>query len=288
MKLSKIILSIFLTLFYFSSFSQDTYKKRYYIEESITYKNQTSKKEIIKKTLKLKVNDIKERIVEVDGKEIKKYDTIPKDVKFSTLNINEKSTECSKIFNPKKGRLKANIKFEKDKIYVNSWLIPDGNGSYLNRDKIYYYELENRQSLKIGFRQWTLNALTVPLKVRFGKKKTEFTTGANLGAMFGYTWGKTNFVYRDKIGNKQYDSKVTTGLFIGADELEFKYLEGTEDKTVKSAFISIGSGVLYSYQKFTLGATFGFDFGLGENSSEWKFQGRPWLGASLGYSLFTF
>ena len=125
--------------------------------------------------------------------------------------------------------------------------------------------------------------------MRFGKEKTEFSIGANLGALIGHTWGTTNFVHRKEVGNKQYDTKCTFGLFLGADKLEFSFENNNaEEVNVKTAVLSTGLGYLFSYEKFTFGATGGFDFSLGENSSEWDFQGRPWLGISLGYSLFTF
>ena len=186
----------------------------------------------------------------------------------------------------------SNVAFgEKDSVnylFINPWLVNTGSG-YIDRNSIYYYKLENRQSVKIKFKQWSFNALTIPLKVRFGKGKTEFSTGANLGALLGYTLGKTKFVHRTKIGNKQYDTKSTFGMFLGTDKLEFSYEDDNENEVkIKTAVFSSGFGYMFAYQNFSFGVLGGLDFGLGENSSKWDFQGRPWLGASIGYSLFTF
>lgn len=296
-KFMKYLLAVIVIFSFISkSTAQESYKKRYYVNEKVYYgsqfqKNGEEKKEFRFLKVKDSLCDINKTEIEVDGKTTTKIDTIGRKVSFDKLGILGESKWYTQIYNPTKGRLKANIKFEGNKILVNPWLL--GETDYIDplteREKIYYFELKNRQSLKISFSQWSLNALTVPLKVRFGEDKTEFSTGANLGAFFGYTWGKTNFLHRKKIGNKQYDSKVTTGLFLGADKLEFSFEDtNMEDQTVKTAFLSVGSGVLYSYQKFTIGITGGLDFGLGENSKKWDFQGRPWLGATLGYSLFTF
>lgn len=290
----KLLFSVCITLIVMDCYGQDAYKKRYYVKENIQYSSENYNNEEKNKTLlSLKVKDekceITKKIVEKDGEKTTKIDTIPRDIKFKDIFITSKSTWLTRIFQPKKGRLKANIKFDGKYVYINPWLLKNDKGEYIERDKVYFYELKNRQSVKIGFRQWTLNALTVPLKIRFGDDDTEFSTGVNLGALFGYTWGATNFVHRKKIDNKLYDSKFTTGIFLGADKLEFSFDTSDDEKeTVKTAFISIGSGFLYSYQNFTVGITGGFDFGLGENVDEWKFQGKPWVGATLGYSLFTF
>lgn len=281
------LLCLFALVFIFKSHSQDVYKKRYYIPETIKYNSQNYKE--IKQGDTILYLKVKDNISDRSTDENKKVIIKPRVVSFKELNVPKNSSWISRVVIPKKGRLKANVIFEDQYIYINPWLTKDSLGHFIKRNNVYFFELQNRQSVKLYFRQWTLNALSVPLKIRFGEKKTEFSTGANLGVFFGYTWGKTNFVYRKKIGNKQYDSKFTTGLFLGADKLEFSFKDSNnEDQGVNTAFISIGTGALYSYQKFTLGITGGFDFGLGDNRDKWDFQGRPWIGATLGYSLFSF
>ena len=263
--MKKKYLLILLTLtISFKLFSQDSYRKRYFIKDSIKFKE------------KIYLNN-------------KEVDSIYY-LKIETLNDGKLSSSISEIAKCKKG-LKANVKFDENKtaiLWINPWLVTSNDGKYVDRDSVYFFKLKNRQSVKVDFKQWSLNALTVPLKIRFGEK-TEFSTGANLGALIGHTWGRTTFVHRKKVGNKQYDSKLTVGLFLGADKLEFSYKNSDdEDIGVKSAFVSSGLGILYSYENFSFGLTSGFDFGLGENSSEWDYQGKPWLGIALGYSLFSF
>ena len=195
-------------------FAQDVYKKRYYVADKINYTTKPRKGKKIKSTLSLKVIDEKSEILKTlkytNNKEEKITETIrkPRIVELNEL-ITEEETGCfTKIFNPLKGRLKANLLFKDDKVLINPWLIKDSSlkEGYKGRDKTYFFKLKNRQSLKIPFRQWSFNALSVPLKVRFGSN-IQWSTGANLGALLGYTWGKTNFVHRKEIGNKQYDSK---------------------------------------------------------------------------------
>lgn len=238
--------------------SQDVYKKRYYVNDKVKFRTQ---------------------LIEGKSSGI-----------VSLAQENKKEIHPSILELAKKGKLKANVLFEGNKLYINPWLLPSKKEAdgYIDRDEIYFYELRNRQTVKLRFRQWTFNVATVPLKIRFGENGSEFSTGVNLGALIGHTWGKTKFVHRKKIGNKQYDAKFTFGGFFGVDKLEFSFTDGnaTEQK-VKTAFTSLGLGFVYTYQKFTAGVTSGFDFAMGENSTEWTYNKRPWVGLALGYSLLS-
>lgn len=266
--MKKILVTIVILVgFCQTSYAQDSYKKRYYIKNNVKYQE------------------------EFYNEKTKKLDTITVLLELKRTDKKKLDQKVIDLLKSDEGLL-ANVKFGEDgessKLFINPWLIKSGT-SYIDRDIEYYYELKNRQSVKIDFKQWSLNALSVPLKMRFGKNRTEFSTGANLGALIGHTSGTTNFVHRKKVDNKQYDTKRTFGLFLGADKLEFSFKDDSDTEIkVKTAVLSTGIGYLFSYEKFTFGATGGFDFSLGENSSEWDFQGSPWLGVSLGYSLFTF
>lgn len=291
------------------SYSQDSYKKRYYVKESYLmneYKTKDGKE--TRDTIRLKkitkYNTTK-NLEDEKGKDVKV--AVVEDVDFSTLDTELGKADKESI----NGMLKSNLKFVKDTIYVNHWpykfefadrTIAEEKNLEDNKkndetisdaDQIYFLLLKNRQPLSVKFRQWSLNVLSTPLKIRFGETE-EFTTGANLGAFFGPTFGKTTFVRRNKVDNKEYNSKWTIGLFLGADKLEFSYGTGVfvdekeTEKTVKTSFLSIGSGLLYSREKFTVGALVGLDYGLGKKSNEWDYQGKPWLGISLGYNLFSF
>ncbi|MEX0813180.1 MAG: hypothetical protein WD048_13260 [Chitinophagales bacterium] len=247
--------------------AQDAYKKRYFVKDTIKYTE--------------KYYD--ERKQRTKNKEV-----------FLTLKTEHADKEVNDTIIKIAGSrgLKSNIIFgeknESHKLFINPWLV-NSEGGYIDRDSVYYYELKNRRSVKIRFKQWSFNALSVPLKVRFGEDKTEFSTGINLGALLGHTWGKTNFLHRKKIGNKQYDSQHTLGGFVGANKLDFSFEdEDGSEEDVTTASISLGLGYMYAYQKFTFGLTGGFDFGLGENSTEWDYQSKPWLGIAVGYSLFSF
>lgn len=159
-----------------------------------------------------------------------------------------------KIASGKKGLL-SSVSFGEneasDKLFVNPYLIfNDENESYIDQDFVYYYELANRQSIKIRFNHFSIKAISVPLKVRFGIDDLDFSTDANLGALGGYSWGKTKFTRRKKIGNTEIETKNTFGILLGTENLEFTFADENETSVdEKSALISIGLGFVHSYEK---------------------------------------
>lgn len=262
-----LLLSTTLSVFFFvqTISAQSKYKHYYLVKDSIGYK-------------------------------VRYYDTNG-DRKDSThyLRLQRTNGDINEAINRRiahNNRLRASVMFESeksDKLLVNNWLVKGKDDNFVDRDTVYFYKLQNRQSVKIDFRHWSLSALAVPLKVRFGDGRQQYVSGANLGALLGHTWGKTNFLHRKGVGNQQFDTKLTFGGFLGADKLEYSF-NSPDDKEVKvqTASLSTGVGLVFSYEGFTFGLTGGVDFALGENSSQWTYQGRPWLGAGIGYSLFKF
>jgi len=125
--------------------------------------------------------------------------------------------------------------------------------------------------------------------MRIGKDDVEFSTDANLGAFAGYSWGKTKFTHRKKVGNAKTEIKRTFGVLLGTENLDFEF-QNEEEETVEeqTALITTGLGFVYSYEKFTVGITGGYDFALGENRINWEYHARPWIGLAIGYSLFSF
>ncbi len=210
----------------------------------------------------------------------------------SVMLQSDKGSIDSIIKNIASGRkgLKSNIHFEKNKIYVNPYPVFDEEGNvYIERDASYYYELENRQSVSLRFSSFSIKALSVPLKVRIGSDQYEFSSDANLGAFGGFSWGKTKITHMEHVGKAEKEIMRTVGILIGTESLEFSFRDvNNENVDVETAVISVGAGFIYSYQKFTAGLTGGLDYALGENSSEWDYHGRPWIGIAIGYSLFSF
>lgn len=260
--------------FVFQMNGQDTYRKRYFVKERIVYNQEVQSKKIkavkplyLEKYLVNKNTDQAGKVT---------LDTTTVKVKFSKLNLTG-------------DRLKANLLFEKNKIYVNPWLIVDKKGRVQDASEVYHYTLRNRQSLKLNFQQWALSALVIPIKVRAPFRNRAYFAQANVGLFFGHTWGQTNFVHRTKIGNHQYDKKISFGGYLGFEKLNFKFqrFEGAPEEERNTALMSWGLGILTSYQNFSIGLLGGVDLGLGNNVTEWTYHGKYWMGLSVGYALFS-
>ncbi len=193
----------------------------------------------------------------------------------------------------KKDGIPASINFgnrdNQNKLYINFCLPTrlsqknDGNELY------YYYELKNRQSVKIKFTEWSFNALSTPVKINFTNNKSRFSTGSNLGVLIGKSRGSTTFTHLSNVGNIQKDKKQTFGFYLGVSKINFSFTdELNQENDIEAGLVSPGLGYLLTYERFNFGTILGLDYALGDNSSKWNFQGSPWLGISLGYSLFSF
>lgn len=188
------------------------------------------------------------------------------------------------------------VKFDEDKIWVNPNLAAFGSNG------LYYYQLTNRQTISLHFTDFTVSALTLPLKYRFkGSSNSkdfseEFTTAINLNLFLGPTiCGKTTFHYREKVGNISNTSKLTIGAIIGASTVTLDKVNTSaaakpilDDTKIIKGLASCGLGAVYSYNKITGGAFVGWDFSVGDNSTSWNYNKQPWLGIAIGYSLFPF
>ena len=190
--------------------------------------------------------------------------------------------------------MKAFVKFPDDKnhIIINPFLS--------KKDTInstYYIKLKNRQKEWLPFTEFTVSSLTIPLKYRFREKSKdiseEFTSAFNLNFFLGYSYGNTSFMFRDKVGNKSNTWKISGGLIFGASTLKLNSSNtSSADKPIESGntidqgLFSFGLGTTYSFNKLNFGVFYGWDYSLGEASDKWNYNGFPWLGIGVGYSLF--
>lgn len=230
----------------------------------------------------------KQTLLDINGKVIKQRDSV-----YLQTDEGELDSSIVTIASSKNG-LRSNVAFgekgESDRLYVNPFPVYDSQSkTFIDKGQVYYYELENRQSVSIKFNHYAIKAITIPIKVRFGSDDLDFSTDANLGIFGGYSWGKTKFTRKEKIGNTEVEQKSTLGILFGTENLSFEFEDENQQKIEEeSALISTGLGFVYSYQNFTVGLTGGVDFALGENRVKWNYHARPWLGLAIGYSIFSF
>ena len=223
-----------------------------------------------------------------------------------------------------------------DRLYVNFWpfippkkkgdkkkkkktkaeLLNDADGKYkLNASnesrKELFYKIPDDHTAIFHFTEFTLTAITIPLKYRFQTdrdaldasdaeniteiniKSEEFSTSVNLALFGGWTWGKTKFTHRKKIGNRTNTKKNTLGLFLGSSAVELKatntnitLAQPQGDREGTFGTISFGLGYVKSWNKISIGLFTGIDKGVGRVSEAWIYDGKPWLGIGVGYDLF--
>jgi hypothetical protein len=179
--------------------------------------------------------------------------------------------------------------------FVNKF---DRNGSYT-------IKLDNREYVSYNKRGFEFGAVTIPFKYRFGETKTvngkeikvnnEFIADANLGLFAGYKLAKYRVRYE---GGKLKDLSnlgCTLGAFLNVSSSSIDSLSTTlsdaplkKDEKFSIGVISPGLGAMFTVYNVQIGGFIGWDFGFGENGEKWNFNGRPWIGFGLGYSLSSF
>ncbi|OWK71501.1 hypothetical protein [Pedobacter sp. AJM] len=158
-----------------------------------------------------------------------------------------------------------NFKY-KNLAYVDSW---GNNMQFFISLKDFNDKCESIYPHKKGF---TWGFLTLPIKARFGNSKAPFTfeEKINFGISAGIRWQHVNRVYSA--------SNLLGGVSVGGVKL---------DKDNSASALSFSAGYMYQYDKFQIGLFTGVDF-IDKSATEvsWGYQGKPWVGFAIGFSLF--
>lgn len=166
----------------------------------------------------------------------------------------------------------------------------------------YTIELKNREKISYTNTAIEFGPITIPIKYRFGfgtdtkEVKEEFTTDLNLGIFAGYRFGKFRARYERGVGFKELAHlSCTIGGFLSASTTTLSKTNTnagntpiTTDSTQSIGTISPGVGVMGNMYGFNLGIFLGCDIGVGQESENWNYNGKPWLGIGIGYSLTNF
>lgn len=171
----------------------------------------------------------------------------------------------------------------------------EANQQTKDNNKLYFYELENGQTLRLGYRSFALNTLTIPVKYRFkGRiKEIEKDVSASISGVLhgGITWGWTSFTHRQGTVNETNDWNLTFGPILGVSVVTLnskntlgEVLEDTE--TINKGLVSTGFGLTFTFNKFAGGVFYGWDYAVGDLSNNWYYNKRPWVGVGIGFSLF--
>lgn len=183
-------------------------------------------------------------------------------------------------------------KFIDNKVYVTKKRFNNSRG-----DDVFYFKLQNGDRLKLPFIEGTVSIFTIPFKYRFKQPKVseEFSSASlNLNVLAGISFGRTTFMYRDKVDCKTNNSKITIGFFLGSSMVELNKSNTSsaeeplmDDVTITKGLASIGIGAAYSFNKISVGGFLGWDYAIGNDSEKWNYNKKPWIGIALGYSLFN-
>lgn len=149
--------------------------------------------------------------------------------------------------------------------YVDLWA---NNTQFFVSLKDFNNKCESIYPHKRGF---TWGFLTLPIKARFGNSKAPFTfeEKINFGISAGIKWQHVNTVYSA--------SNLLGGISVGGVKV---------DKDNNASAISLSAGYMYQYDKFQIGIFTGLDFIDKSAGVNWGYQGKPWLGFAIGFSLF--
>jgi hypothetical protein len=138
-----------------------------------------------------------------------------------------------------------------------------------------------------------LQALTIPLKVRFGQGNVPYEAepSINFGVAFG--WKFTHYVYQNYYHeksrlflNRSYNHySLTPGIFVGPGvvELTNKNSNVADDRNVLS--FSYGAMLVFGINRLNIGVALGFDNAVANNDKDWIYQSKAWLGATITLDL---
>lgn len=327
-------LLLLLLLLSFKGFTQDSFKnasfvKSYYVlqgndtvflkktESKFSYRS-VEEQNAIKKRYPLgsKLKFTAEK--DFDGNKITVTDSVTVTQEFYDEFFG-KEKEVLADFDEKKFILltyntKATLKFDDDKegrLLVNPYLVYNDNGntktlkiakesdsdSEVYTDKgIYYFDLKNRQAIKVKFVEGMVSALTIPFKYRFkqqGNIKEEFSADINANIFAGIAFGHIKYFHRKDVGNIENKTRFTVGAFLGGSTVTLNSSNTSastnplpDDTEIVKGLASIGTGLVYSFNKFNFGGFVGWDYAIGEDAEKWNYNKKPWLGVALGLTLF--
>jgi hypothetical protein len=226
----------------------------------------------------------------IDGNKVIVHDKIKIDDEFYKKQFIKKNIPVEF-----KGEKKSFVKLVDNKLFVNPYFTVKDD-EVTNRE-IYSYELANRQTIKLRFKEFNVSGLLIPIKYRFKENAKdipeEFTVSANANLFFGFSMGKTSFHYREKVDNVSNTWKFTFGAFVGATSIKLNSTNTSSSSAPLTSEItkgaaSTGVGMCFSFNKINFGGFYGYDYAFGDDTEKWNYNKKPWLGIAVGYSLFNF
>lgn len=169
------------------------------------------------------------------------------------------------------------------------------------QEQIFYFLLpkkvfETKCKEALVRHSFTVGALLLPIKMRFGSGKTVTTTSqgstqsitthprnfqissdVNVGLMIGYKYRKTE----NRI------LSLLAGISISSVPLTPETTANAISSSTNASAVTVSTGFLYQIDDFQVGMFLGLDFLSGEIAHKWVYREKPWLGIGLGFSIFS-
>jgi len=129
---------------------------------------------------------------------------------------------------------------------------------------------------------FTFGAMTIPMKIRFGKKtnrRTLVEEKLNIGLTPGLKF---------QISSRKEQS-ITLMANIGVSNVRTStdtFNAGYVPSSDNEPALSGAFGLMYQYEKFQIGVLSGKDWLLSDGAPSWKYQSKQWLGIGIGFSFF--
>ncbi len=163
--------------------------------------------------------------------------------------------------------------------------LSDNQASHFKYFIINRADFESRCEEKIPKNQFTLGAMTLPIKMRFGQKDnngtnksySSFTGNLSLGLSFGL---KHNY-------NKSFAINYLTGFSLSSIPVSAETTDSFVTNETNQAAVTWHLGVLAEINNFQVGVFTGIDYLSGKINKEWVYKNRPWLGVGIGFSFFN-
>lgn len=251
-----------------------------------------TKIKIIKKSLQCPKG---KEAIEGDYKIEETTKTLEKDTKFRLWKVQNKSLEELKKldwFIHTDSIIEVyNQKNEIEYYLVNKY----------DRNANYELKLKNREFISYRKKSVEFGPLTIPFKYRFGyskdsiKVKQEFNADLNIGFFGGYRLGKYRIRYEGDGFKQLANISGTIGGFLSLSSATLDKTSTTAGKKPFTAdekssigVISPGVGIMLDVYNVNFGAFLGWDIGFGNESKNWNFNNKPWVGLGIGYNLNGF
>jgi|SRR5450432_170564 hypothetical protein len=164
--------------------------------------------------------------------------------------------------------------------YMNSF--PDNSSVFTGSKKLRYLESSP-----------VLQALTIPLKVRFETDHQPYEAEASINFGVAFGWKFTHHVYENFyhrktgsfVNSEDNHYSITPGVFIGPGVVELTTKNSTvpDDRNVLS--FSYGAMLVFGINRLNIGVALGIDNAVGNGDQNWIYQGVPWLGATISFDF---